>query len=60
MKVKAKVNGKVIYDDPIGVVSYTMRLETGDYITFRVEESREDKITFEIGDKAVLDITKEE
>ena len=59
MQVKAKVNGKVIYDDPIGVTSYTMLLETGDYITFRVEESKADKIVFEIGDNAIIDITKE-
>lgn len=60
MKFKAKVNGKVIYDDPIGATSYTMLLETGDYITFRVNDSREDKVDFGIGDKTVVDITKEE
>lgn len=60
MQIKAKVNGKVLYDDPIGVISYTMLLESGDYITFRVNDSKEDKIAFEIGDKAIINITKEE
>lgn len=60
MEIKAKVNGKVIYDDPIGVTSYTMLLETGDYITFRVKDSEEGKVVFEIGDKAIIDVTKEE
>ena len=60
MKIKAKVNGKIIYDDPIGVTSYTMLLETGDYISFRVKDTDEGKVTFEIGDKAIVDVTKEE
>lgn len=60
MKFKAKVNGKVIYDDPIGVTSYTMLLETGDYITFRVKDSGEDKIILNIGDKATVNVGKEE
>lgn len=60
MRFKAKVNGKVIYEEPVGVTAYTMLLETGDYITFRVNDSREDKVDFVIGDKTVVDITKEE
>ncbi|MBM6701072.1 hypothetical protein H6A05_01850 [Megasphaera elsdenii] len=60
MKFKAKVNGKVIYDDPIGVTSYTMLLETGDYITFRVKDSDEDKIILNIGDKATVNVAKGE
>ena len=60
MKFKAKVNGKVIYDDPIGVTSYTMLLETGDYITFRVKDSDEDNIILNIGDKATVNVGKEE
>jgi hypothetical protein len=60
MRFKAKVNGKVIYEEPVGVTAYTMLLETGDYITFRVNDSREDKVDFGIGDKTVVDITKEE
>ena len=60
MKFKAKVNGKVIYDDPIGVTSHTMLLETGDYITFRVKDSDEDNIILNIGDKATVNVGKEE
>lgn len=60
MRFKAKVNGKVIYEEPVGVTAYTMLLETGDYITFRVNDSRGDKVDFGIEDKTVVDITKEE
>lgn len=60
MRFKAKVNGKVIYEEPVGVTAYTMLLETGDYITFRVKDSDEDKIILNIGDKATVNVAKGE
>ncbi len=59
MKILGKVNGKVVYDeDNLDENVYTMRLDTGDYVTIRVSNTRADKVALDIGDSVALTIEK--
>lgn len=59
MKISGKVNGKVVYDeDNLDENVYTMRLDTGDYVTIRVSNTRADKVALDIGDSVALTIEK--
>lgn len=59
MKITGKVNGKVMYDnDNINENVYTMLLDTGDYVTIRVSNTRADKVGLDIGDCVALTIEK--
>lgn len=59
MEIRGKVIGKVIYDDPANTKVYTIKLDTGNYIPLNLDDTRKDKVEFDIGDTVTINIAKE-
>lgn len=56
MDINGEVVGKVIYRDDIKKVVFTLRLDTGDYIS--ISKGIIDEDTYNIGDKTLINISK--
>lgn len=56
MEIRGKIIGKVVYDDQVNTKVYTLKLDTGNYIPLNLDDTRKDKLEFNIGDNVKLNL----